>query len=124
MPFEKNELIDSSKNDTLFSTPSEQDNDYGDGANNLQNLTHSPDASRSGRPLRPTDRYTNTSAIIALNVRMGNQDCNAPTSNKESVSSPDDVAWRNAMEKEMSNIENNGTWSLEAPEKGLKGIGN
>ena len=47
--------------------------------------------------------------MIALNVRMGNEDSNVPTAYKEAMPSPDRAAWRSAMEEEISNIQDNET---------------
>ena len=122
--FQENAPIDSFVNRISIPTSSEQNNDDVDGATDLQPLTHYLIASRSDRIPRPPDRYTDTSAIIALNVRMGNQDSNVPTPYKEVVSGPDNAAWRKAMEEEMSSIENNDTWILEAPQQGVNAIEN
>ena len=121
--FQENAPIDSSENGTSTPSFSEQGNDDVDGATEIQPLTHYPHASRSGPLLRPLDGYTDTYSTIALNVRMGNQDSNVPTSYKEAVSSPAIVAWRNDMKEEMSSIEKNGAQILEAPQQGLKAIG-
>ena len=121
--FQENAPIDSSEKVISIPTIAEQDNDDVDGATDLQPLTHYPNASRSGL-FCPSDRYTHTYAIIALNVWTENQDSDVPTSYKEAISSPDSAAWRTSMEEEMSSIENNGTWIHEMPQQGVKDIGN
>lgn len=90
----------------------------------LDSLTYLPNKTRSGRVVRQPDRYTDTSAMVALNERMGNEDSGIPTSYKEAMLGPDSTAWQSAMEEEISSIEDNKTWVLEARPKGFKAIGN
>ena len=58
----------------------------------LKNITHYPSKYRSERTVLQQDRYTDTSAMIALNVRMGNEDSNVSTSYKEAMSGPNRAA--------------------------------
>ena len=67
-----------------FGVDWENRDDENDHANS-DPLTYYTNRSRSGRTVRQPDRYTDTSAMIALNVRMGNEDTNVPTSYKEAM---------------------------------------
>lgn len=86
-------------------------------------LTHYPNLRRSKRCPKKTVRFGDTS-IIALNVRMGNEDKSVPTTYKEAVHGPEKDQWSQSMADEIANIEGKETWKLVPLREGAKAIKN
>ena len=91
---------------------------------NQDSVTHYPNCPRIGRVVKPPEKYSDTSALIALSVRIGNEEASVPTSYTEAIRSDNSAEWNEAMESEIAEIEKNSTWILEQLPKGAKAIGN
>ena len=88
---------------------------------NPEHLTHYPQTTKSGRIVRPVARFGGTATIIsadteiiALNVRLGNEEATVPTTYKEALQSPHAGEWKTAMQKEFNEISKD-TWILVPP---------
>lgn len=99
----------------LLPNEEEDDDEYNDA------LTYSPNIRRSKRVSKPPVRFRNT-GIIALNVRLGNEDADVPTTYKEALQGRDSKSWQKAMQEEIEEINKQGTWELVPLPNGAKAV--
>ena len=133
--FESTTLLDEDNEEQesgdLFDAESEQEDEFLDTTSDdgvlmdADPITHYPECTRSGRVVKPLERYcvASVSLAIVLKIRMGNEEPTVPTSYKEAMDSDAASKWQSAMDAEMADIKRNKNWVLEPPPEGVRAIG-
>lgn len=96
---------------------SHADQDIADAVTNYRNQTS------ARRSIKPPVIFMDT-AMIALNVRTGNEESSVPSSCKEGTEIHYKDEWLEPKESGLTSIEENGSWVLEPLPGDVKAIGN
>jgi hypothetical protein len=82
--------------------------------------TYDGPRSRTGRPVRPVNRFVGLSSEMAID---GDKTILEPKTVKEALAGKDAAKWLASMESEIDNIESKGTWIETKLPEGRKAVG-